>query len=184
MSGLSPIQNSNNYGIPQAQGAGPIPSSGGSSELMNFDVFDMVRRKIWVILFFTLLGIAMALLFFFKAPKTYRSTAKVFVDEKSAPSLAEGEGFNQNTVEKYIEVLRSTATLKHAIRDGKFERMEIFEDVDSVIRYLRDGKSLIAKSADVKANSGVIKLSFDGANREETQAVLEQVVATFGQYID
>ncbi len=183
MSGLRPVQN-NNYSIPQGQPAAAMPSSGGLSELYNFDVFDMVKRKLWLILFFTLLGIALALLFFFKAPKTYRSTAKVFVDEKSAPSLNDGDGFAQNTVEKYIEVLRSTATLKHAVSDGKFERMEIFEDVDSVIRYLRDGKSLIAKSADVKSNSGVIKISFDGGNPEETQKVLKSVVAAFGNYID
>jgi capsular exopolysaccharide synthesis family protein len=183
MSGLRPVQN-NNYGIPQGQPAAATPSSGGLSELYNFDVFDMVKRKFWLILFFTFLGIGLALLFFFKAPKTYRSTAKVFVDEKSAPSINDGEGFAQNTVEKYIEVLRSTATLKHAVKDGKFERMEIFEDTDSVIRYLRDGKSLVAKSADVKSNSGVIKISFDGGNREETQKVLESVVAAFGDYID
>ena len=183
MSGLRPVQNNSNTYIPQVQAAGPAPSTGGLSDLYNFDVFDMIRRKVWLILFFTLLGIALSLLFFFKAPKTYRSTAKVFVDEKSAPSLND-DGFNQNTVEKYIEVLRSTATLKHAIRDGKFERMEIFEDVDSVIRYLRDGKALIAKSADVKSNSGVIKISFDGQNQEETQEVLKAVVGAFGKYID
>jgi len=186
MSGLSPVQN-NQYGIPQgqAQGPGPLPSSGGGlSELYNFDVFDMVRRKIWVILFFTLLGIAAALLFFFKAPKTYRSTAKVFVDEKSAPSLNEGDNYNQNTVEKYIEILRSSATLKHAIKDGKFEQMEAFENVDSILRHLRDGKSLIAKSADVKSNSGVIRISFDSTNQEETREVLKSIVAAFGNYID
>ena len=184
MSGLRPVQNNSNAYIPQVQAAGPAPAAGGLTDLYNFDVFDMVRRKAWLILFFTLLGIALALLFFFKAPKTYRSTAKVFVDEKSAPSLADSDGFNQNTIEKYIEVLRSTATLKNAIRDGNLERMEIFEDVDSVIRYLRDGKALIAKSADVKSNSGVIKISFDGQNEEETRKVLEAVVGAFGKYID
>ncbi|QEG22823.1 Tyrosine-protein kinase YwqD [Mariniblastus fucicola] len=186
MSGLRPVQNNNNnYGIPQPQGSGSMPSSGGGlSELYNFDVFDMVRRKIWLILFFTLLGIAAALLFFFQAPKTYRSTAKVFVDEKSAPSISEEDGYAQDTVEKYIEILRSTATLKNAIRDGKFEQMETFEDVDSVIRYLRDGKALIAKSADVKSNSGVIKISFDGGNQKEAEQILDAVVKAFGSYID
>jgi capsular exopolysaccharide synthesis family protein len=185
MSGLSPVQN-NQYGVPPQQPPrGALPSlGGGRSELYNFDVFDMVRRKVWLILFFTLLGIALALLFFFKAPKTYRSTAKVFVDEKSAPSLNDSDSFKQNTVEKYIEILRSTATLKHAIKDGKFEQMEIFEDVDSIMRYLRDGKALIAKSADVKTNSGVIRISFDGGDPEETKQVLESIVSAFGNYID
>ena len=185
MSGLRPVQNNSNYQIPQPGAPQQMPSSGGGlSELYNFDVFDMVKRKFWLIMFFTFAGIALSLLFFMKAPKTYRSTAKVFVDEKSAPSLDDGDGFNQNTVEKYIEVLRSTATLKHAVRDGKFENMRIFKDTDSVIRELREGKSLIAKSADIKSNSGVIKISFDGADKEEVQQVLESVVSAFGKYID
>ena len=187
MSGLRPVQNNpqqQQYGIPQMQNVNALPSSGGGlAELYNFDVFDMIRRKMWLIMFFTLMGIALALLFFFKAPKTYRSEAKVFVDEKSAPSISD-DNFVQNTVEKYIEILRSSATLKHAIKDGRFERMEIFEDSDSILRDLRDGESLVAKSADVKTNSGVIRISFDGSNPEETQEVLKAVVTAFGQYID
>lgn len=184
MSGLRPVENNSRAYIPPNQSAGQRPGAGGLSELYNFDVFDMVRRKFWLILFFTFVGIGLSLLYFFQAPKTYRSTAKVFVDEKTAPSLSEAEGFNQNTVEKYIEVLRSDATLKHAVRDGKLERMEIFEETDSVVRYLRDGKALVAKSADVKSNSGVIKISFEGKSQQETQQVLDAVVTAFGKYID
>ena len=179
MSGIQPIQNLNTR-IPRPG----QHSGGGIPEIYNFDVFDMMKRKFWLILFFTLVGVGLALLFFFKAPKTYRSTAKVFVDEKSTPSLNEFDALNQNTVEKYIEVLRSTATLKHAIRDGKFEQMKTFEDIDSVLRYLRDEKALIAKSADVKSNSGVIKISFDGNDKEEAQTVLSAIVASFGNYIE
>ena len=186
MSGLSPIQNNppqfRNANM-QSANAAPPSSGNGLSDFYNFDLFDMVRRKLWLIVFFTLLGLALSLVFFFKAPKTYRSEAKVFVDEKSAPSLNE-DNMGQNTVEKYIEILRSAATLKSAIKDGRFERMEIFEDSDSILRDLRDGKTLAAKSADVKANSGVIRISFDGSNPEETQEVLDSVVKSFGEYID
>lgn len=181
MSGIRPVQN-NNFGNYPEPNRPQQPAA--TSTLVNLDVFDMVRRKFWLILFFTLLGIALSLLFFFKAPKTYRSSAKVFIDEKSALSLNDEDNFSQNSVERYIEILRSTTTLKQAVKAGKLEQMSIFEDVDSVIRYLRDGKALIAKSADVKSNSGVIKISFDGQDAAETQKVLESVVAAFGEYID
>jgi capsular exopolysaccharide synthesis family protein len=181
MSGIRPVQNSN-FGN-QLDSSRP-PMAGQGSALVNLDIVDMIRRKFWLILFFTLMGLALSLLFFFKAPKTYRSTAKVFIDEKSALSLNDSDGFSQNTVEKYIEILRSTKTLKQAVRDGKLEKMSIFEDVESVMRYLRDGKALIAKSADVKSNSGVIKISFDGADEKETREVLEAIVKAFGEYID
>ena len=186
MSGLSPIQNNppqfRNANMQSANSA-PAPSGGGLTDFYNFDLFDMVRRKLWLIVFFTLLGLALSLVFFFKAPKTYRSEAKVSVDEKGSSSLNE-DGVSENTVEKYIEILRSAATLKSAIKDGGFERMEIFKDSESILRDLRDGKTLAAKSADVKANSGVIRITFDGSNPEETQKVLEAVVNSFEDYID
>ena len=185
MSGLRPVENNSHNYIPPNQATGQRPGgSGGLSELYNFDVFDMVRRKFWLIVFFTILGIGLSTLYFFKAPKTYQSTAKVFVDEKSTASLTDADGGNNNTVEKYLEVLRSDATLKHAVRDGKLEEMEVFEEVDSVIRYLRDGNALAAMSADVKSNSGVIKITFDGKNKKETQEVLDAVVKAFGKYIE
>jgi len=161
-----------------------MPSAtGGLAELYNFDVFDMIKRKFWLIVFFTLLGIGLALLFFFQAPKTFRSEAKVFIDDRTIPSVTDVD-YSQNSIERYIEILRSTRTLKEAIREGKLERMAIFENEDSVLRYLRDGKSLLAKSADVKSNSGVIRISFDGADPEETREVLEAVVKAFGHYIE
>lgn len=183
MSGIRPVQNNPNFAMPQATGQKATSATGGLADLYNFDVFDVIKRKFWLIVFFTLLGIGLALLFFFKAPKTYRSEAKVFIDDRTIPSFADMD-HSQNSIERYIEILRSTRTLNDAIGDGKLERMGIFEEVDSVLRYLRDGKALIAKSADVKSNSGVIRISFDGADPEETQLVLESILKAFGHYIE
>ena len=58
------------------------PKSGKSSDFYNLDVLDIVRRKFPLILFFLLLGIGLSTLYYFKAPKTFESTAKIFVDEK------------------------------------------------------------------------------------------------------
>lgn len=186
MSGLRPAQNPQQYQMPQGGNAGPLPSAGGGlSEFYNFDVLDMLRRKLWLILFFVFLGTAASLVFFFQAPKTYRSEAKVFIDEQSAPGIDDDKRRGtQDTVEKHIEILHSAATLSRAIEDGKFGKMEIFEESESILRTLLDGKVLNAKSADVKSNSGVIRISFDGANPEETQKVLAAVVDSFGVYID
>ncbi len=165
----------------------PVANTGGFADLYQFDVIDMIKRKFWLIVFFTLMGIALGLLFFFKAPKTYRSTAKIFVDEMSTPGMtsADGEGFRrQNSVEKYIEILRSSRILQPAIQKGGFDRMVTFEEIESPLRYLRDGKALIAKSADIKASSGVIRISFDGPSPTEAQQILTSVVSAFGDHIE
>ena len=77
------------------------PSSQGG---YNLDLFDLIKRKFWLISFFTILGIALSMLYFFKAPKTYRSTAKIFVDEKNASAVSnDGEYYaNETSVEQYL----------------------------------------------------------------------------------
>ena len=70
------------------QASRPLPNQPVKRhDIYNLDLLDLVRRKIGVIIFFTLLGIALSMLYFFKAPKTYESTSKIFVDEKNAPSV-------------------------------------------------------------------------------------------------
>ena len=186
MSGLRPVQKNPHFAMPQVpqqpQQATSGSSGSGLSELYNFDVLDMIKRKFWLICFFTLVGIGLSILFFFQAPKTYRSTAKVILESSSVPDVDLEE--TQSTVERDIEILRSSKTLTKAIAKlENIDKMSIFEEVDSPVAYLRDGNALITKSADVRINSGAIKISFDGSNPAETQEVLEAIVDAYGEYI-
>ena len=116
-------------------------------DIYNLDILDLIRRKLGVIVFFTLLGIGLSLLYFFKAPKTYESTSKIFVDEKNAPSMnsADQSAFmNEVSMENYLQKLKSTLILQPAIANGKFQNMKTFEedDRDDILFDLREGKKL------------------------------------------
>ncbi len=63
-------------------------NSTGQNEAHKLDVIYLLKRKFLFILFFVMLGLVFSLLYFFKVPRTYESTAKIFVDEKNAPSTA------------------------------------------------------------------------------------------------
>ena len=106
------------------------------SELYNLDIFDLLRRSFWLIMFFVLLCTGLSILYYAKAPKTYQSTAKIFIDEKSAPSVNSNdrESFaNDTTIEKYLQTLKSTLILQPAIDDGNFYDMEVFSDSDDIL---------------------------------------------------
>ena len=99
-------------------------------------------------MFFTLLGIALSMLYFFKAPKTYESTSKIFVDEKNAPSMNGGDQsafMNEVSMENHLQKLKSTLILEPAIAGGNFKKMETFEkseqDVDDILFKLREGNN-------------------------------------------
>ena len=157
-------------------------------DLYNLDILDLIRRKVGVIVFFTLLGIGLSLLYYFKAPKTYQSTSKIFVDEKNAPSMNSADQnvlLNEISVENYLQKLKSTLILKPAIANGKFQNMKTFEedDTDDILFDLREGKNYRVTPADIKSNSGVMKLTFNGPDPAECKKVLTEIVDSFKNHI-
>ncbi len=166
-----------------APGAMPVRKR---NEIYNLDVLELVKRKFWLILFFVLLSMALAVIYFLKAPKVYESTAKVFVDEKSAPSMNSGDRdsfFNDTSLEQYLVTLKSTKILAPAIDKGKFENMKMFEKFDDILFELREGNTLSASPADTKSNSGVIKLALRGNSQQECTLALQAVVDSFHEHI-
>ena len=169
-------------------GAGP--SQGGLAntarrDAYNLDIIDLLRRSFWLILFFVLLCSGLSILYYAKAPKTYQSMAKISVDEMSAPSVNSNERETLTgdiSIEKYLQTLKSTLILNPAIENGNFYDMEVFKDAD-ILYSLREGKKFAVKPADTKSNSGVIKLTFSGSNKDECQQVLNAIVASFNDHI-
>ena len=160
---------------------------GPNRDLYNLDITDLLRRRMWFILFFVLLCSCLAMLYYAKAPKTYQSTAKIFIDEKKAPSVNSNDRESlaaEQTTEKYLQTLKSTLILEPAIEDGEFYDMQVFEETDDILYYLKEKSGFTVKSADSKSNSGVIKMSFDGGTPEECKEVLEAIVASFSDHIE
>ena len=170
---------------------GPRPPQNQSAKLQdiyNLDLLDLIRRKLGVIVFFTLVGIGLSLLYFFKAPKTYESTSKIFVDEKNAPSVNGNDQsafINEVSMENYLQKLKSTLILKPAIAEGKFSGMKTFEDSDDdeILFKLREGKSYQVTPADTKSSSGVMKLAFNGPDPDECKKVMTEIVHSFENHI-
>ena len=161
-------------------------SSANPRDVYTLDVFDLVRRSFWLIMFFILLCTGLSILYYAKAPKTYQSTAKIFIDEKSAPSVNSNdrESFaSDTTIEKYLQTLKSTLILQPAIDNGSFYDMEVFSNTQDILYNLREQKNFSVAPADSKSNSGVIKLSFSGNAKDECQKVLEAIVSSFNSHI-
>ncbi len=173
--------NGPNHPNSRLQGA---PQAPAKADTYSLDIFDLIKRKFWIIQFFVLVGIGLSSLYYLKAPKTYESIATIFVDEKSAPSMGDNDSFsNENSIEKYLVTLKSTKILAPAIATGNFRDLDSFEDCSDILYYLREEDALSAKPADAKSNSGVIKLAFRGKSPEECKLVLDEIVSTFDQHI-
>ena len=153
----------------------------------NLDLFELIRRKFWVITFFVVVGIAGSLVYFFQAPKLYKSTARIIVDERIAPSMNgnENDMFSvELPIERYLVDLKSAKILQPAARDGEFEKLPTFVETEDIVSYLRETKTAFtAKPDDVKSKSGYIKLSFEGPHPEDCQKILDSVIKSFEDHI-
>ena len=162
------------------------PQAPPKTDSYNLDVIDLVKRKFWIILFFVLLGTAATMLYFFKAPKTYESTAQIFVDEKSASVISSGDGdsfVSDSSIEKYLVTLKSTRIIQPAMDAGKFHELDTFRECDDILRTLREEDILTATPSDAKSDSGVIKLSFRGPDLEECKLILDRLIESFDAHI-
>ena len=77
--------------------------SSSVTDTYQLDVLGTLRRKFGTLLFFVVVATSLAMLYFFKAPKTFESKAKVFVDERQGPSVsADGEAFSSETPRRKV----------------------------------------------------------------------------------
>jgi capsular exopolysaccharide synthesis family protein len=181
------IVNTNYSGNVPPNVRSPQPSLGSRrTDNYSLDVFQLVKRKFGLISFFVLLGIGLAVLYYFNAPKTYESTAKIFVDEKNAPALNasnRGSYVDEVSVEKYLETLKSTLILESAVEKGDFENLESFKETRDILFSLREGDAFTVVPADAKSKSGVIRLAFRSGSKEECAKVLQEIISSFDNYL-
>jgi len=161
-------------------------SMGGESPSTNnfqIDPIGLLRRKFWTICFFVLLCTALSVLFYFKAPKTYESTARIYVEDKSAATMsADGEVLSESNVQKYLEMVNSHKVLNAAILNTEgIEDMKSFEDEDDILFTVRE--NLKVATADNKAISDVIKIHYQCGVEEDCEVILDSIVNSFEDFI-
>ena len=163
-------------------------TNGESPSARNFqiDPIGLLRRKFWAICFFVLLCTALATLFFFKAPKTYESTAKFFIDDHRAATMStDGEPVSEANVLQFIEILNSHAVLSKAIENTEIENMASLEDtdgMDDILFTVRE--NLKVATADNKAASDVIKIRYQCGVEEDCQVLLTNIMDSFKSFVE
>ena len=151
-------------------------------DLYQVDVLGLLRRKLVAILFFLICCTGLSVLYYFKAPKTFESWARVYIDDKRAPTMTvDGEIVQNSSVEKYIEIITSRAVLAEAIDACDVDNMRSLSSVDDTLYYVRE--NLYAKPSDTRAASGVMKLRFQSEVEEDCQIVLTNILTSFDRFI-
>ena len=150
--------------------------------MYQLDPFGILKRKFWPILFFVICATALATLYFFKAPKTFESWARIYIDDRRAPTMStDGEVVQDTTVEKYLEIITSRAVLAQAIDKCDVDNMKSFQDADDELLFVRE--NLTATPSDTKSASGVMRLRFQTGSEEDCQIILANILESFSEFI-
>ncbi len=154
-----------------------------ASDIFSIDLFGLLRRKFWFILFFIMVAVGLGVLYYFQAPKTFASEAKLAVDEQQPPNMNTGDSEydSESPVEYYIEALKSTKVIKKAIDVAKLDALDTFADVDDPLAVIKE--NLTCKSADTKGQSGVMKIVYYGPYPDDCKKILEAITDEFENYI-
>ena len=157
-------------------------SAAAATDMYQLDPIGLLKRKFWTILFFVICSVALALLYYFQAPKTFESWAQVFIDDQRAPTMnLDEEDRNDTAVERYLEIVKSGAVLNQAISDCVAEDMKSFEDVEDILYEVRE--NFVATPSDTKSESGVMRLSYQCGVEEDCQKILENIMISFTGFI-
>jgi succinoglycan biosynthesis transport protein ExoP len=159
--------------------------NGTGSDVNSLDILALLKRKFFLIAGCIVLGIVVSVAYFLMAPQTYESTAKIFVDEKNAPSIdsSRRDPVEESKTTKYMQIIKSTLVLKPAIENGEFEKLVSFQDEDDVLYLLREETDFDVQPASRTEDSGVIKISFQGRDAADCKLVLAEILDSFDEYI-
>lgn len=150
--------------------------------MYQLDPLGVIRRKFWSILFFIICAIALSLLYFSKAPKTYESWARVYIDDHRAPTFSvDGEAVESSSVEKYLEIISSRAVLAEAIDNCDIDQLRSLAEADDALMFVRE--NFVATPSDTKSASGVMRLRFRSGVAEDCQPVLANILTAFNNFI-
>jgi capsular exopolysaccharide synthesis family protein len=153
-----------------------------ATDMYQLDPLGVIRRKFWSILFFVICAIALSLLYFSKAPKTYESWARVYIDDHRAPTFSvDGEAVESSSVEKYLEIISSRAVLAEAIDNCDIDQMQSLAEADDALMFVRE--NFVATPSDTKSASGVMRLRFKSGVAEDCQPILTNILTAFNSFI-
>lgn len=167
------VKNSGNFS--------PAPAT--ATDMYQLDPIGLLKRKFWTILFFVICSIALAMLYYFKAPKTYESEAKIYIEDRHTQMSFDDDTGNANdtTVERYLEIVNSTTVLSDAIENSNIGELKSFEDVDDPLYFVRENFS--PTPSDTKAQSGVMRLRYQCGVEKDCQTVLENIMVAFDRFV-
>ncbi len=152
--------------------------------IMPESLIQIIWRSRWTVLLTTVVVLAGAFAYIFKATPIYTSTSRLYVEQSGPKIMSETEQGVMTQSKNYLytqaELLKSTPILTAALKTpgANMEQMKVFEDVDNRIAFLKKRGLEVS----VGKKDDIISVSSDSPKPAEAAQLVNAVVDSFITY--
>ena len=181
----------------QPSGGTPSPVlAHDAGETGLLDIWALVRRRKWVLLFGVIVGLGLAALYYFQATPIYEANVEILVMQKdsSLPARAEGDGYSDrgnygDLLATHIQIFQSPRVVRHAIAQHQLERLPTFRERAALSEGF-DPVRMVVSNLQVRSggegqarDARVLRASFRGTSPQDCAAVLLALVESYQHFL-
>lgn len=182
---------------PHARHLSPA-APGFEHEAGLLDIFGILRRRKWLIAFGTLLGLGLAVLYYFQATRVYEAAVEILVMQKDTnlPTRAVDETDTppqDELLATHMRIFVSPRVLRQAIEKGRLERLPTFVEARreveeqggqfNPVAYIAEEINVSRGGEGQAKDARVLRATFRNTSPQDAAKVLDAVVASYQDFL-
>ena len=147
------------------------------------DFWRVIQRHLGLALVAFAIAIALGVIYYLRAPRTYESVAEVLITTKRMPGFGEGDDDNpvyENSIETHALLIRAPRIIERAVKQYRLDKLETLSDQESPIATIIENLTVRIR----EENTTVLGISYISQDPDDCQAVVDAVTATYKDYLN
>lgn len=158
-------------------------------EKNSLDIWALVRRRKWLILFMLAAGLALGYLYYEKATRIYETQAQVLVTERRTVSesplgnVANEPGYGRLT--NHIQLIRSPVVVQRAVEKFRLNELTSFQGMQPqnvAAKIISDLESIRAGGREA-VDTDIMLISYRSTNYVDAMTVLKAIIRSYQDFL-
>jgi uncharacterized protein involved in exopolysaccharide biosynthesis len=168
------------------------PTAGAYVDLekQSLDIWALVRRRKWLVLFMLAAGIALGYLYYEKATRVYETQAQILVtkhrtDPKSPINSIDPDLGYESRLTNHIQLIRSPVVVQQAVEKFRLNELTSFQDVQpqnvasKIIGALESGRAGGREAID----TDIMQINYRSTNYVDAMTVVKAVIRSYQDFL-
>lgn len=147
-----------------------------------YDFWRVVQRHLGLALVVFAIAIALGVIYYLRAPRTYESTADILISTKRMPGLGEADEEHpvyENTVETHALLIRAPRIIRRAVDEYRLATLPTLADEETPVACIIENLTVRIR----EENTTILGISYISEDPEDCQKVVAAITSTYEQYL-